>query len=50
MTDFETMVEMFTRAGIDFYQKRILNGTSYVGLYNEETEFYFDENGTLIGN
>ena len=50
MTDFERMVEMFTRAGIDFHQKKMLVGTSYIWLPSENTEFYFDENGTLIGN
>ena len=47
MTDFEKLVEMFNRANIDYYvsddKREIDCGTG------EGMEFYFDENGKLIG-
>lgn len=48
MTDFETMVEMFTRAGLNFYHStNSEEGYSVVGTYDNGREFVFDENGNL---
>lgn len=47
MTDFERMVEMFDRAGVWYAasdDKRLISCGS-----GEGAEFYFDEEGNLIG-
>ena len=47
MTDFEQLVETFDSANIKYYASE---DNTYIGCgTGEGMEFYFDENGKLIG-